>query len=77
MIFSAVTGTPCLAMDNINKKVSGVYEWIKTLDYIQCVTDNNVEIGLIASLLEKDTVYNANVVWDKYDALKEVIINEW
>lgn len=77
MIFSAITGTPCLAMDNINKKVSGVYEWIKTLDYIQCVTDNNVEIGLIASLLGKDTVYNANVVWDKYDALKEVIINEW
>ena len=77
MIFSAITGTPCLAMDNINKKVSGVYEWIKTLDYIQCVTDNNVKIGLIASLLGKDTVYNANVVWDKYDALKEVIINEW
>ena len=76
MIFSIITGTPCMAMDNINRKVSGVYEWVKSLDYIQCVTDNNVEIELIASLLGKDTVYNANVVWDKYDELKEVIINE-
>lgn len=35
MIFAAITGTPCLALDNKSKKVSGVYEWISKLDYIK------------------------------------------
>lgn len=37
MIFAAITGTPCIAFDNISKKVSGVYEWIKSLEYIRMV----------------------------------------
>lgn len=39
MIFAAITGTPCIAFDNISKKVSGVYEWIKSLEYIRVVND--------------------------------------
>ena len=35
MLFAAVTGTPCIALDNVSKKVSGAYEWIQYLDYIQ------------------------------------------
>ena len=27
MIFAAITGTPCIALDNISHKISGVYEW--------------------------------------------------
>lgn len=38
MIFAAITGTPCIALDNKSKKVSGVYKWIEQLPYIQCVT---------------------------------------
>lgn len=34
MIFAAITGTPCLAFNNISKKVEGVYEWIQYLPYI-------------------------------------------
>ena len=34
MLFCAVSGTPCIAIDNLSKKVSGGYEWIKDLDYI-------------------------------------------
>lgn len=37
MIFSAVTSTPCIAFDNLSKKVSGVYEWIKDNEYIKVV----------------------------------------
>lgn len=37
MIFSAITETPCIAFDNISKKVSGVYNWIDKLEYIQCI----------------------------------------
>jgi len=37
MIFAAITGTPCIAVDNVSRKVSGVYEWIKELPYIRVV----------------------------------------
>ena len=34
MIFSAVTGTPCIALDNISHKVRDGYEWLCNLPYI-------------------------------------------
>ncbi len=34
MIFSALAGTPCVALGNYNHKLSGCYEWLKPLDYI-------------------------------------------
>lgn len=39
MIFSAITETPCVALDNITHKVSGVYETMKQLSYIRVVQD--------------------------------------
>lgn len=35
MIFAAITGTSCIAIDNVSQKVSGVYAWIKELPYIR------------------------------------------
>ena len=35
MIFCAVTGTPCIALNNSTGKVSAVYEWIKHCEYIR------------------------------------------
>lgn len=35
MIFCAITKTPCVALNNISGKVKGVYDWIKTLSYIE------------------------------------------
>lgn len=35
MLFSAITGTPCVALDNVSHKVSQGYEWIKYLKYIK------------------------------------------
>lgn len=37
MIFSAVTGTPCIALNNANGKVGFEYEWLKNLPYIRFV----------------------------------------
>lgn len=34
MLLSAVTGVPCVALDNRSKKVSGAYQWIEHLPYI-------------------------------------------
>ena len=37
MLFCCVAGVPCIAVDNTSKKISGVYEWVKELDYIRFV----------------------------------------
>lgn len=34
MIFAAITGTPCVVLNNITNKISGVYQWIEDLPYI-------------------------------------------
>ena len=34
MIFAAITGTPCVALNNANGKVGFEYEWLKDLPYI-------------------------------------------
>lgn len=34
MIFCAITGTPCIVLDNSTNKVSGVYEWLKHSGFI-------------------------------------------
>ncbi|MEQ8154207.1 MAG: polysaccharide pyruvyl transferase family protein [Clostridiaceae bacterium] len=39
MLFAAITGTPCIALDNLSGKVRGVYQWIKYLNYIKFVED--------------------------------------
>lgn len=44
MVFSAITGTPCIAFGNYNHKVYGVYEWIRDLDYIKYL-DSPSDIG--------------------------------
>lgn len=39
MVSAAITGTPCIAFDNLSGKVRGVYEWIENLSYIQICRD--------------------------------------
>ena len=35
MVFAAVTGTPCVVLQNNNHKIAGTYEWIRSLPYIR------------------------------------------
>lgn len=42
MISAAITGTPCIAFDNLSGKVKNVYEWIRDLPYI-CICDEIAE----------------------------------
>lgn len=37
MIFSTITGTPCICMNNCNAKVEGVYEWLANISYIKFI----------------------------------------
>lgn len=38
MVFAAITGTPCIVLGNNHHKVSGTYEWLKELDFIEYVS---------------------------------------
>ncbi len=39
MVFCAITGTPCIVLDNVNGKVRGVYEWLADVPYIRFARD--------------------------------------
>ena len=60
MLFAAVTSTPCIAMDNLSKKVSGVYEWIKYLSYIK-FAGNTPHCG---RLIEEQNKHSLHGVYD-------------
>jgi pyruvyl transferase EpsI len=37
LILCAITGTPCLAFNNVSKKVEGAYEWVKQYPFIRLI----------------------------------------
>lgn len=54
MLFSAITGTPCVALDNVSRKVSQGYEWIRhirniriaaTVDEVPMLVDEVLAVG--------------------------------
>lgn len=51
MLFAAVTGTPCIAVNNISKKVEGVYRWIQEIPYIKCTEYLQADEKMIDELL--------------------------
>ena len=51
MIFSFITGTPCLVFLNSNNKILDSYEWIKAASYISLVSE--FSIPAIESLMDK------------------------
>lgn len=74
MIFAAITGTPCIAVDNISQKVSGVYQWIKYLDYVRCVKVEEIDEKLVNELLQmRDMRYSNKELQRFYDEIKEII----
>lgn len=52
MIFGLITKTPCVCLDNVSKKVSGTYEWIKKSPYV-CVVDSPDDIRAAVEKISK------------------------
>lgn len=79
MIFSLITGTPCLAMNNSSGKVKGVYQWLKSVDYIQVLnddsaTDSNELEKVISDLLNfTNQEYSSTFLEDDFAPLIEEI----
>lgn len=59
MVFSVITGTPCIALDNFNHKVKDTYGWISYLPYIKfCKNTNQLETLFKQLNLNKTYSYN-------------------
>jgi exopolysaccharide biosynthesis predicted pyruvyltransferase EpsI/glycosyltransferase involved in cell wall biosynthesis len=59
MIFAVITGTPVVAINNLSKKVEGVYEWVKALEYVRFINCVGELESAVRSLdLNKAYVYS-------------------
>lgn len=66
MIFAAITGTPCVAVDNLTRKVGSVYKWIEDISNIIYNEDGVITAEDIQEVYAKGTVnYENNLIWDK------------
>lgn len=74
MIFAAITGTPCIAFDNLSHKVSGVYEWIQSLDYIQCIDSvHKIPEAIDKVLSNKECQYDNDFLEKYFNELANLI----
>lgn len=74
MIFSAITATPCIALDNASGKVSGGYEWLKHLGYVKLIQQEDQVVDTIQQLLEwKGMDYDCRPYEQYYEQIRNVI----
>lgn len=52
MIFAAITGTPCVALNNSNGKVGFEYQWLKNIPYLAFANTASSVPGLARQVLE-------------------------
>lgn len=74
MIFSAISGTPCILINSKSPKVKGCYEWVKHLDYIK-FADNVEDIERLYNEIPKGKhIYDNSHLQHMYDELEKDIL---
>ena len=75
MIFSAITGTPCVAFDNANHKVSESYTaWLKEYDFIKLATPDDFPDMLQSVLSSRgSTRYDYGSMMQRCEKIRDVI----
>lgn len=74
MIFAAITRTPCLAVDNVSQKVSGVGAWLKNLPYIRICQDADEVLQSVDAYLNlKDNKYDDKSQHQYFKELVELL----
>ena len=71
MLLCLITGTPCIAFDNLTGKLSSVYQWINDCEYINIVrSENEVEkyINKYANNTETK-LYDWRDIYKKFEEL--------
>ena len=76
MIFSVITGTPCIAINNISKKIQGVKElWLKDIPYIEfCDSISQISQTMIYKMCSMGIQkYNQNIFDDYWKKIIESV----
>ncbi len=73
MIFAAITKTPCIAFDNVSKKVSGVYEWIKDVNYIECINPDEFSLDLVKTMINVEPRFDEKKFAENFRPLVEIL----
>lgn len=60
MVFSAISGTPCIALSNYNHKVRETYKWLRNLPYISFCESVDEAINMIGKLYGINGTYNSD-----------------
>ena len=77
MIFSQITGTPCLALDNVTRKVSGVYNlWIDHSNVYIFDDTKDIDTQIKKLLTLKRIGYNTVNNYKTFDEVIDLIIKE-
>ena len=75
MLFAVITGTPCIAMNQVSGKVAGVYEWIKDLEYVSFVEDVSEIVKEADRLLRLPTQkYNPEFLNDEFEQITKILL---
>lgn len=69
MIFSAITGTPCIVINSMSPKIRGCMEWVKTCDYIKYTDDIDAIHELLPEIINRKN--------DKVDISEEKYAKVW
>lgn len=76
MIFAAITGTPCIAMNNCNGKVESVYEWLKECQYIKYAENMEIFRNQIFNLnINNSYQFDVKYIEGKFAPLYEILID--
>lgn len=76
MIFSVISGTPCIVFENSNHKIAGTYEWLKDLEHVFLVKnmdDFESAINKVTELM--DNSYRFSLNESMYGDLKIALSN--
>lgn len=74
MIFSAITGTPCVAFDNANRKISESYNaWFRHLPYIKLTDGNHLASDIDTVLDAQDHGYDFELMRRRCDAIATLV----
>lgn len=74
MIFSVITGTPCVVIDSKSHKLRGTYEWIKELDYVEFCDDQISIIDKYKRINRTRYNYDNNKLLPFYEELRNDLI---
>ena len=73
MVFAAITGTPCIVFGNNHHKVSGTYEWLRDLKYIEFENDLSDIQNKVAELYDMEACIYPGLN-EKFEELREHVI---